>query len=52
MAIRATNVTLTLGAEDARVEILRGVDLDVPHGVSVALLGPSGSGWSGQVAVA
>jgi putative ABC transport system ATP-binding protein len=51
MAIRASNVTLTLGAEDARVEILRGVDLDVPLGKSVALLGPSGSGKSSLMAV-
>jgi putative ABC transport system ATP-binding protein len=51
MAIRASNVTLTLGAEDARVEILRGVDLDVPFGKSVALLGPSGSGKSSLMAV-
>ena len=46
MAIRASNVTLTLGASDAQVSILRGVDLEVPYGVSVALLGPSGSGKS------
>lgn len=51
MAIRASNVTLTLGAADARVEILRGVDLEVPHGKSVALLGPSGSGKSSLMAV-
>jgi putative ABC transport system ATP-binding protein len=51
MAIRASNVTLTLGAEDARVEILRGVDLEVPFGKSVALLGPSGSGKSSLMAV-
>lgn len=51
MAIRASNVTLTLGASDAQVSILRGVDLEVPFGVSVALLGPSGSGKSSLMAV-
>ncbi|MBK7163364.1 MAG: ATP-binding cassette domain-containing protein [Sphingomonadales bacterium] len=51
MAIRASNVTLALGSSDARVSILRGVDLEVPYGVSVALLGPSGSGKSSLMAV-
>jgi putative ABC transport system ATP-binding protein len=51
MAIRASNVTLSLGAQEARVEILRGVDLEVPFGMSVALLGPSGSGKSSLMAV-
>ena len=51
MAIRAANVTLTLGSDAAPVHILRGVDLDVPYGRSVALLGPSGSGKSSLMAV-
>lgn len=51
MAIRATNVTLSLGSNDAKVSILRGVDLEVPYDSSVALLGPSGSGKSSLMAV-
>lgn len=51
MAIRAANVTLSLGSNDAEVSILRGVDLEVPYDSSVALLGPSGSGKSSLMAV-
>jgi putative ABC transport system ATP-binding protein len=51
MAIRASNVTLTLGSNSAPVNILRGVDLEVSYGSSIALLGPSGSGKSSLMAV-
>lgn len=51
MVIDARNVTLTLGSDDARVEILRGVTLSVRRGERVAILGPSGSGKSSLMAV-
>ncbi len=40
--IRLRDVRKAYGA----VEVLRGVDLDVPHGQTVSIIGPSGSGKS------
>ena len=51
IAVRARNVTLSLGSGDARVDILQGVDLEVRRGESIAILGASGSGKSSLMAV-
>ena len=50
-AIAAQNLTLTLGSGESAVAILKGIDLSVPQGQTLALLGPSGSGKSSLMAV-
>ncbi|WP_200797166.1 ABC transporter ATP-binding protein [Microbulbifer donghaiensis] len=45
-AFRAEQLTKFYGSGESRVYALRGVDLEVPRGEMVVLLGPSGSGKS------
>jgi putative ABC transport system ATP-binding protein len=44
--IQAEGLTKTIDTGAHRVEILRGIDLEVPAGQFVAIMGPSGSGKS------
>jgi putative ABC transport system ATP-binding protein len=51
IAISARNVTLSLGTGEARTDVLKGIDLDIHSGETIAILGPSGSGKSSLMAV-
>ena len=51
IAISARNVTLSLGTGEARTDVLKGIDLDIQSGETIAILGPSGSGKSSLMAV-
>jgi putative ABC transport system ATP-binding protein len=44
LMIRLRNLQLTIPAATGPVNILRGIDLDVPRGEKIGVLGPSGSG--------
>ncbi len=46
LAVRAVDLTRTFEVGETTVEALRGVNLEVPQGQFVALVGPSGSGKS------
>ena len=51
IAISARNVTLSLGSGEARTDVLKGIDLDIQNGETIAILGPSGSGKSSLMAI-
>ena len=51
IVINAQDVTLSLGSGEARTEVLKGVDLAIARGESLAILGPSGSGKSSLMAI-
>ena len=51
IAISARNVTLSLGTGEARTDVLKGIDLDIQSGDTIAILGPSGSGKSSLMAI-
>jgi putative ABC transport system ATP-binding protein len=51
IVVDARNVTLSLGTREARTEVLKGIDLAIQRGQSIAILGPSGSGKSSLMAI-
>ena len=51
IVIAARDVTLSFGQGEGRTDVLRGMNLDIGRGESIAILGPSGSGKSSLMAV-
>jgi len=49
--LRLTNIFLEFGRPGHRIKILKGIDLDISRGSSVAILGPSGSGKSSLLTI-
>ena len=52
LAVLLENVQLTLPSEAGDVHILRGLDLRVPQGEAVGIVGPSGGGKSTMMVIA
>ena len=46
MFLQIQGIKKSLGAGDSRVDVLKGLDLDIERGEFCVLLGPSGSGRS------
>ena len=44
--IQVSGLTKTISTPTHRVEILKGIDLEIPRGQFAAIMGPSGSGKS------
>ena len=51
IVIAARNVTLTLGSAGHPTDILKGIDVEIRRGSSVAILGPSGSGKTSLLSI-
>jgi putative ABC transport system ATP-binding protein len=49
--LRLDGVTLTLDSLSGPVEILKGIDVDIPEGSTTGVTGPSGSGKSSLLAI-
>jgi putative ABC transport system ATP-binding protein len=49
--IKLENLHVTLGSEAGPVNILKGIDLEIPAGRTVSIVGPSGSGKSTMMMV-
>ncbi|WP_143760193.1 ATP-binding cassette domain-containing protein, partial [Colwellia marinimaniae] len=45
-AITVKNLVKSVATQEGELTILNGINMDVKHGESIAILGPSGSGKS------
>ena len=51
LAVECRGVTKEFGSGDTRVQVLRGIDLDVPTGEITLLVGPSGCGKTTLISI-